>query len=255
MISNWKQSATNNVVPTNARPFHNKDPNLASLPRTPFKPNPIKHWRKQLQPYYKTNSKQVSIDMINAPSSSVHVKNTDYCLQNSQLLKENIDLLDTCYGTKHIGDDGEVKCSGGTNHITRSANTNIKKNYYTNHSQYLKSRCKTHEQNQVIGKKISANKYEPGQCYQSQSGCQKEIIYKPSNNAFSMQGAASASANTIRIKNKALTKNGASLMTAYGKAPVMTRGYYPGETGYEITYLKGDVNNPRSCQSTFKVCK
>ena len=35
MISKWKQTSTNNVVPTNSRPFHNKDPNLESLPRTP----------------------------------------------------------------------------------------------------------------------------------------------------------------------------------------------------------------------------
>lgn len=257
MISKWKQTSTNNVVPTNSRPFHNKDPNLESLPRTPFKANPIKHWRKQLQPYYKTHSKQVSINMIDAPSSSVHVKSrTSDCLNNSQLLKENIDLLRTCYGTKHIDEEsGEVKCSGGTNHITRSANTNIKKNYYTNHAQYLKSRCKTHEQNQIIGKKVSGNKYKPAQCYSSVNGCNKEIIFKPNNTAFTMQGAASASANTKRKQNKALTKNSASLMTTYGNAPVMVKGYYAGETGYEISYLKGNVNDNKDCQSTFKVCK
>ena len=56
----WKGNTTNTVIPTNSRPFSNKSTDIPSG-RTPFKPNPIKHWRKQLKPYYKTNSKQVSI--------------------------------------------------------------------------------------------------------------------------------------------------------------------------------------------------
>ena len=253
-IPKWKQESTNSIIPTNSRPFHNKDKSLIDFPRTPFKPNPIKHWRKQLLPYYKTSSKQVSIDMIDAPSSSVHVnKNVDCANNNIQLLKENVNLLNTCYGSKEMV-DGEMKCSGGTNHIKRSANTNIKKNYYTSHKQYLKSRCKSHEQNQIKGKKINKYVYEPSQCSLKQNNCSKKIIYKPSNSAFSMQGAASASANTQRLKNKTLINNEYSLLTAYGRAPKMVRDYYSGETGYDITYVKGNTNNPNSCQMTFKSC-
>ena len=68
----WKDKSTNSVVPTNSRPYTNNDPNLQTLPRTSFKANPIKHWRKQLQPVYPSkSSKQVSLDPINAPTSVV----------------------------------------------------------------------------------------------------------------------------------------------------------------------------------------
>ena len=52
----WKGTSTNSIIPTNSRPYTNNDPNLKTLPRTSFKANPIKHWRKQLQPVYSTKS-------------------------------------------------------------------------------------------------------------------------------------------------------------------------------------------------------
>ena len=171
---------------------------------------------------------------------------------NNANCSRDIDLLRTCYGTKHIDEDsGEVKC-GGTNHITRSANTNIKKTIIQMCS-ISQIRCKTHEQNQIIGKKISSNKFKPAQCYSSVNGWYKEIIFKPSNTASTMQVPHRIS--TKRKQNKALTRNSASLMTTYGNAPVMVKGYYAGETGYEISYLKGNINDNKDCQSTFKVCK
>ncbi len=254
MISNWKPNSTNSIVPTNSRPFHNKDPNLGSISRVAFKPNPIKHWRKQLKPYYKSSSKLVSIDMIDAPSSAVHVLSNVDCVNNNyQLLKENVNLLNECNGIKNIdATTGEVKCSGGTNHITRSANTNIKKNYFVNYKNYLQKRCKTYEQNNMIGENISGNKYKSSKC--SGLTCEKSVIYKPNNSAFMIQGATSSSANTLRNRNKALTNNSASLKTAYGNAPVFIRDYKPGSTGYEIKYVKGDVNSNKSCQQIFKSC-
>jgi hypothetical protein len=96
----WKGEATNSIVPTNSRPFSNNDPNLTNVARTPMKANPIKHWRKQLQPYYRTpSSKQVSIDHID---NAVYIgsKEPDCASTNKQLLKENITLLNDCVGTK-----------------------------------------------------------------------------------------------------------------------------------------------------------
>ena len=250
MISNWKPNSTNSIVPTNSRPFHNKDPNLGSIGRVPFKPNPIKHWRKQLKPYYKTNSKQVSIDAIDAPSTVSQMQSSANCVTNNyQLLKENISLLNECSGIKSA--DGT--CIGGTNHITRSASTNIKKNYFVNYKNYLQKRCKTYDQNSMIGEKISGNKYKSSQC--GGLTCEKTVIYKPNNTAFMMQGATSSSANILRQRNKALTNNSASLKTAYGNAPVFIRDYKPGTTGYEIRYVKGDTNSNKPCQQLFKSCK
>lgn len=255
-ISNWKAQTTNSVVPTNSRPFFNGDPNLNSIPRVAFKANPIKHWRKQLKPYYATNSKQVSINSIDAPSSVNYIKDTttDCSVSNYQLLKENVDILNECNGIRLT--DGS--CTGGTNHVTRAANTNINRSYHTSHSQYLQRKCKTYERNQHIGKKVDGkdNTFYSSSCsLLNSTECNKEVIYKPSNSAFHTQGAVSASAATLRRKNKALTQNTKSLKTAYGTAPVHMYTYYAGETGYSIRYVKGDTENPVLCSQTFKSCR
>ena len=89
----WKGTSTNSIIPTNSRPYTNNDPNLKTLPRTSFKANPIKHWRKQLQPVYKTkSSKHVSIRQLDAPNSVIYVgssdTNCDSSLNNMQLLSK-----------------------------------------------------------------------------------------------------------------------------------------------------------------------
>ena len=258
-IPKWKANSTNSIVPTNSRPFHNGDSNLGSLGRVAFKPNPIKHWRKQLRPYYKTNSKQVSINMVDAPSSVTYVNTNTDCANNYQLLKENINLLNECDGIKNII-EGKVKCAGGSNHITRTANTNISRKYHISHGKYLQAKCKTYERNLMLGEKIENkdNTYNPVSCSKLLMNCNKPIIYKPSNKAFMTQGAVSSSARTLKEKNKALTNNGSSLVSAYGSAPVFKRSYINNGiyTGYEIKYVKGNLNdNSLSCNQTFKSCK
>ena len=152
----WKESATDILVPSNSRPFHNKDTNLQSINRVAFKPNPIKHWRKQLFPYYKTkSSSQVSIDQINAPSTAISVDSdiADCSNKNIQILKENVTMLQECNGIKVKLENGvnNTRCVGGTNNVRRSANTNISKNYYRNYNSYLKSKCRTYEENSRLG--------------------------------------------------------------------------------------------------------
>ena len=256
-IPKWKASSTNSVIPTNSRPFHNKDPNLASVARVAFKPNPIKHWRKQLKPYYKTtSSKQVSINMVNAPGSVNHINNTDpECSTNNyQLLKENINLLSECDGIKSII-DGSVRCTGGTNHITRTANTKISKKYHVSHAKYLQSKCKTYERNLMLGEKVSDNTYNPISCNSALMSCKKPVIYKPSNQSFQTQGAVSASAKILKTRNQTLSNNTHSLKTAYGNAPVFAKQYTT-TSGYTIKYIKGNLNdNSRLCNQTFKSCK
>ena len=56
-------------------------------------------------PYYKTeSSKQITIDQIEAPNSSIYVdyrlNNLDCSDNNYKLLKENITLLNDCLGIK-----------------------------------------------------------------------------------------------------------------------------------------------------------
>ena len=252
MITNWKGDSTNYVIPTNSRPFTNNDSNLKTLNRTAFKANPLKHWRKQLHPYYHTkSSKQVSIDQIDAPGSAVYVGSNDHdcSLNNFQLLKENITLLNSCTGTRIVDENNNnaSRCVGGSHNIKRSGSTNIKKNYYRNYTKYLHARCKSYEQNMMLGEKQSKNVYKGSKCLDS---C-KTIIYKPSNIAFSQHGSVSASTNILRKKNQAITNNSASLKTAYGKSYVKAIPYNTGSTGYEIAYVKGN-NTQNTCPPSNK---
>ena len=250
----WKNDTTNVVVPSNSRPFANNS-NLLPTGRTPFKPNPIKHWRKQLKPYYKTHSKQVSISTIDAPTSAVHIGSQSAdCAQNYALLKENIAIMNECYGIR-VGNEG--KCVGGSNHITRRANTKISKNYHQNYSKYLKSRCKTYDQNFTLGKKEDETSYLSTQCFPNKNNCSKKVIYKPNNSAFSQQGAVSASSNTLRKKNKEITRNGATYLTAFGNGTVSRISGFDPRDPYAISYVKGIPSgklNDTQCRQTFKNC-
>ena len=56
------------------------------------------------------------------------------------------------------------KCVGGTNHIRRSANTNMSKNYHRNYHSYLKSKCKTYEDNARLGSQNDDGTYKSAKC-------------------------------------------------------------------------------------------
>jgi len=254
----WKAYATNSIIPTNSRPFTNNDKTLTTIPRTSGKANPIKHWRKQLQPYYATkSSKQVSIDQINAPNTAVYIHDQvhDCATNNYQLLKENITLLNECLGVKYVYNEesNRTTCIGGSHNLKRSGSTNIKKGYYSNHSKYLQAKCKSYEQNSTLGQQVNDTTFASSTC--GNVKCNKPIIYKPSNKPFSNQGAVSASANITRKRNNALTNNYSSLKSAYGASYVKAVPYYPGSTGYEIKYLKGSLDTQLDCEQTNHTCK
>ena len=250
----WKGNATNVMIPTNARPYSNDDPNLKTIPRTPFKANPIKHWRKQLQPKYSTkSSKQVSLDQYYAPNSAIHVgTNNDCATSNIHLLKENIHLLNECNGTK-ITDTNPIKCVGGTHNVRRQASTNIQKNYYRHYSKYLQSKCKTHAQNSTLGQQNSDGTYQSTMCNTDYMKCNKPIISNMSNSAHFTQGSVSASSNTLRKRYNAVTKNSASLKNAYGLTYVHSLTY-PNNSAYQIRYVKGDNTSTNLCNQQFKIC-
>ena len=195
--------------------------------------------------------------MINAPTSSNKISNVD-CSSNYQLLKENTMLLNSCNGVKTTDPiTNATTCTGGSNHITRSANTNVSRSYYRNYSKYLQAKCKSYEQNSSIGSKTSdENVYNSTMCHNNSESCKKPIVYKPNNAAFLTQGAVSSSANTLRKRNRAITNNGQSLMTAYGRAPVYKRAYLNSDgSAYNIYYIKGDLDKSKNCQSALKSCR
>lgn len=255
----WKEKSTDMVVPSNSRPFHNSDVNLETVSRISFKPNPIKHWRKQLLPYYETkSSKQVTIQQLDAPGTAVSTNsdNISCSEKNARILKENIAMLNECNGIKVNTEDGvnKTKCVGGTNSVRRSANTNLSKNYHRNYNSYLKSKCKTYEDNARLGRKNDDGTYKSSKCStltsSDGSSCDKKIIYKPSNPVFSMQGATSSSTNTLRRKNSTIYKNNDSLKKTYKNGIVTLYNFHDtgSGTGYHLNYIKGDVDkNSDAC--------
>lgn len=246
----WKGPTSNSVIPTNSRPFHNHDPVFVHFPRTAYKANPIKQWRKQLNPHYKTrSSNQVSISQMEAPNTASSIQNDIDCNDtNIQLLKEYIKNEEPCVGIKvqSKGVNAQPRCVGGSANVRRSASTTLSKGYFQTQSQYLKAKCKTYHQNSILGKKTDNEKYHSAVCSSEHTKCKKPVVYKPSNSSFQTQGSVSSSSYILRKKNNAMTNNSASLKNAYGSTYVHKKPYYVNQTGYDIQFIKGS-NEPKTC--------
>ena len=181
-----KGPATVFAYPSNQRPMtkYNSTPNI------PGKPNPIKHWRKQIAP-------SVSNDVIQSHATLQALENgvktdMDLCKSYNDVL-----YVETCNGVS-----GSNPCVTGSYNIPRSASTIIDKTFCWNSKQYLQSRCKTYDQNQTLGKN-TGNVYEyfGASCTTKSDGTPcKPIIHKPNNKAFKQQGGVSSSARIAKLK-------------------------------------------------------
>lgn len=157
------------------------------------KQNPLKHWRKQLKPYYETKSStQISCDTI------PHKSETG-C--NNSMFKTEVFKTNGCNGIKIIDENNKTRCYGGSYNVKRYGSNYNNKKYCYSSSQYLQRRMKTFEQNQNIGKNISKNTYEPSSY---QGLCKPKITLKINNiGHYSQNGAVSSSSNINRIKYNA----------------------------------------------------
>lgn len=185
----YKGPATSIAYPSNQPHFTKYD----TCVNVPGKPNPIKHWRKQLAPYVNNYTVQ-SHPTIRDIDGAVKTQNP-----LNSISKGAIDILHTnkCYGIPNNN-----QCVTGSNAIRRSANTIINKNFCWNSKQYLQSRCKTYDQNQQIGKNISGNKYLSGSCVNK---CNLNldnvgVIYKPNNTQFQQQGSVTSGSRIAKLK-------------------------------------------------------
>ena len=171
----------------------------------------------------------------------------------------DVEYLDTSLGTETDKPESELrsnqnygikKCTGGTNKIRRSGSTIVKKGYCASSSQYLKSRCKTYEQNQKRGAVYNSTKnlYKGTTC--PDNYC-KYVVSKHSNPTHHQQGSVSASAQILKKKYEARTKHGVTMKTAYGVAPLAKKPYYENTTDYEYRIYK---TNPNKDECEFKNC-
>jgi hypothetical protein len=188
------------VYPKNSRPFNNNDTN-GVLGSSFGKPNPIKHWRKQLNPYYESISKLISIDTINNPS----ILNRTLELDDNTCsnVVEQIISTSTCDG---ITDNN--RCIGGTSNIRRSASTILPKKYCSSTRQYLQQRCKTFEQNAMIGTPINIDKnlFNTTVCSNNDSKS-KCVVYKQNNPSFSTIDSVVSSNYVSKKRNNAINQN------------------------------------------------
>ena len=217
----WKgnDNIINSAIPGNSRPLNSLvDSN--NIPHTPFKPNPIKHWRKQLTPIAGSgNGGKASVNRVmEIPGGTVNIKsNQGNCSIYPNLVKTYINNLGTC----------DQICNDDRKKIIRSAKTNIDKKYYTTSSAYLRSRVKLHSQNQtisVIDKNNPTLGYNSVYC-SDVSGCDNcnncfvKVNYKPNNANYSQQGAVSSDLHVANLKYKTFETNKCSCPPVLSNEP------------------------------------
>lgn len=95
-------------------------------------------------------------------------------------------------------------CKSDKEKIKYNANTKLSKSYYVTHDQYLKSKCKTFNQNYVNFDKTVGDKNGNGltrpNCHSCFNTCSPKSYYKRSNDKYGTTGAVSSSSRILRLK-------------------------------------------------------
>ena len=255
-IVSWKAKTNNSVIPSWSRPINNSDND--QTPNVAFKARPIKHWRKQLMPRENSGSGNSAVGMpMDLPGGSSYLgDNISVCNNNSSLMtikEENNSNKDCCTKTK----------------VIRRSTTNLDKKYYTDSKAYLKSRCRTYDQN-ISGTPVeNANNYDANgnllEPNDNNNGPQVRIglncsmgcdsnnkvktIYKPNNKKFQTQGAVTSGERLLRLKMNTINDNGASFQTAYG-SQAANAGKYHGTS--ESPYFVKSKENKCSTNTYYR---
>jgi hypothetical protein len=185
-----KGPATVFAYPSNQRPMSKHD----AIQNIPGKPNPIKQWRKQLQP--SVGSVVESHPTMQDLENSVRTQGINYSdLCNAY---EDIYFINECNGIPNEIND--AKCTTGSAHVRRSATTIINKDFCWNSKQYLQRRCKTFDQNQTLGTHVEGSEFYSASCTKDSGNICKPVIHKPNNKQFKQQGGVSSSARIAKLK-------------------------------------------------------
>jgi hypothetical protein len=267
----WKGPATNSVVPSFSRPLlgteeYNTGP--------AFRPRPIKHWRKQLNPRDEAGRQRPGIGMpMDTPGGSVYLGTTN-CITcgtdtNSAGIKEDIEhgtIIPSTPADIYINPETkQVKCvaCNPENNVIKSAVTLLNKNYYTDSRAYMKARCRLYDQRASTNPKPGVTYFNPngtpanpsdspnGSQVRLMQDCDKQCtlnnqpitIYKPNNRQFATQGAVSSSTRLLRLQYNTITKNAASFNAAWGQEGA-NAGRYQG-TQEAPYFLKSRYQPPR----------
>ena len=246
-----------------------------------FKARPIKHWRRQHSPTTVANASKALEAASNSSSGrrtatvgllmdrpgavSYLGSNSDCkCVEpggNSYTISEQFGDNKKASGTLVYnkgavsigqGDDAyeintgiyATKCIGCNpqNNVIRSASTLLSRAYYSDTTGYLKSRCKTYQQNASINRAANVQYgadqellwptssatgpqvYRTNDTYQPRvnpytcenTGGASTVIFKPNNRQYSIQGAVDSSTRIEKLKLNTINTNANSLRTAFG---------------------------------------
>jgi len=179
---------------------------------------PLKIWRKRLLSDGAGSKKKVTLNQLEGTSVIVTKQETAHCLHN------DISHLRDC--KPPICKEKRLVSRGTYN-----------PSYCTTNREYLQKRCKTYDQNQMKGKKLSEYTFTSGECFETPgvTGNCNIITIKPSNRTFQEQGGVSASSRTNRLKYDTVISN------------VHTSNYATARTTIDVGYtqVKGQ-NRPKS---------
>jgi hypothetical protein len=274
-----KVATANSSVPGLHRPNTNGVPSNIiqdDFKGPEFKARPIKHWRRQHVPTTVANTQEAASNassgrrtatvglLIDRPGAVSYLgSNSDCkCVEpggNSYTISEKFEYAKKASGTiienkgtVNIGDAYEIntgiyatKCisCNPQNNVIRSASTLLSRAYYSDTTGYLKSRCKTYQQNASINRAANvqytgADKellwptssatgpqvYRTNDTYQPRvnpyacdnTGGASTVIFKPNNRQYSVQGAVDSSTRIEKLKLNTINTNANSLRTAFG---------------------------------------
>jgi len=277
-----KVDTANSSVPGLHRPNTNGIPsniNQRDFEGPEFKARPIKHWRRQHIPTTVANTQEAASNassgrrtatvglLIDRPGAVSYLGfNSDCkCVEpggNSYTISEQFGDNKKASGTVienqgfisiGQGDDAyEINtgiyatkriCCNPQNNVIRSASTLLSRAYYSDTTGYLKSRCKTYQQNASINRAANIQYtgadsellwptssatgpqvYRTSDTYQprvnpytcNNTGGASTVIFKPNNRQYSIQGAVDSSTRIEKLKLNAINTNANSLRTAFG---------------------------------------
>lgn len=117
-------------------------------------------------------------------------------------------------------------CGEPRNKQIRSGSTNLSSNYYTTSKQYLQSKCKTYEQNQVVYNRNHETGVGRNDCQSSNNKC-SIAVYNPNNKKYNTQGAVTSSERLLRLKYNSIENS----YTSTGQR-------YRGDVGYDNYIVK-----------------
>jgi len=164
--------------------------------RTPFKANPISHYRYSLgfsiDPQYKTVSRRTSISAINRPggigASSETIKCTDNTT-NTTLVTSQVFSEPLCQINKLV---------------YKPATTVLASNYYSDTNGYLKARARSFTQNES-NNQVQIHITDSNGVVTS---CDANITNSPSNKKYYSNGAVSSGNRIERLKYEAKQRSG-----------------------------------------------